>query len=372
VFNALPPPLNFAVPFVIVLGVLVFVHELGHYLAARWRGVFVETFSIGFGRALATWTDRRGTVWKVGWLPLGGYVKMHGQEQPADVTPEVRAAWQAGRTFHEKSVGSRAIVVAAGPFANFLLAAVLFAGLYATAGVPTTLPVVGQVLANSAAARAGLQTGDRIESIDAHPVSRFEDIQRTIAAHPEQRLTLQVRRGDSSLSIPVTTEARDSGGGRRIGTLGITAKATEFRRLSPGAAVIGGVAQTWDVTEQTLVGVWQMITGSRGTADLGGPLRIAQLSGEVAQSRPDQSVPDPDSRWRPLAVLPGRGHPGTASVVPGDGIRHPRRLRPSRRPVRLCHLERSLPTRTGSLGCRPDRLSEAYVPRACGDLACAG
>jgi regulator of sigma E protease len=221
-------------------------------------------------------------VWKLSWLPLGGYVKLHGQEQPEDVAPEVRAAWQSGRTFHEKGVGDRAIVVAAGPIANFLLAAVLFAGLYAVAGQPVTLPVVGEVLAGSAAERAGLATGDRIVSIDASPVTRFEDIQREVAAHPAQQLMLQVRRGDASLQLAVTTDTRVSGG-QRIGSLGISANATEFRHLSIGGAVVAGVVQTWDVTRQTLVGVWQMVSGSRGTEDLGGPLRIAQLSGQIAQ-----------------------------------------------------------------------------------------
>ena len=120
---------------------LVFVHELGHYLAARWRGVRVETFSIGFGRAITSWTDRSGTVWKLAWLPLGGYVKLHGQERPQDVSEEVRAGWIPGQTFHDKSVLSRAIVVAAGPVANFLLAMVLFAGLFIAIGKPVTLPV---------------------------------------------------------------------------------------------------------------------------------------------------------------------------------------------------------------------------------------
>ena len=126
-FDFLPEFLRTPVAFGIVLGVLVFIHELGHYLAARWCGVHVETFSIGFGRALVSWTDRVGTVWKIAWIPLGGYVKLHGQERPEDVTDEDRALWQPGRTFHEKRVGARAIVIAAGPVANFLLAAVLFA-----------------------------------------------------------------------------------------------------------------------------------------------------------------------------------------------------------------------------------------------------
>jgi regulator of sigma E protease len=282
VFHALPSPLNFLVPFVIVLGVLVFVHELGHYLAARWRGVHVETFSIGFGNAIATWRDRHGTVWKLGWIPLGGYVKMHGQERPEDAPPEVRARWQPGRTFHEKSVGSRAIVVAAGPIANFLLAAVLFAGLFATAGQPLILPEVGNVLPASAAARAGLATGDRILAIDGQSVARFEDIQRIVSAHPNAPLALKIRRDGQELSINLTTDSREVGG-RRIGSLGVTAHATEFRRLAPWRAVVEGVTHTYDVAAQTLVGVWGMITAGRGTDELGGPLRIAQLSGEVAQ-----------------------------------------------------------------------------------------
>ena len=120
--------LRTAVAFVVVLGVLVFVHELGHYLAARWRGVHVETFSIGFGQALATWTDRVGTRWKLAWIPLGGYVKLHGQERPEDVPPRSGRSWIPGRRSTRNPCCSRAIVVAAGPAANFLLAAVLFAG----------------------------------------------------------------------------------------------------------------------------------------------------------------------------------------------------------------------------------------------------
>jgi regulator of sigma E protease len=282
VFNALPPPLNFAVPFVIVLGVLVFFHELGHYLAARWRGVHVEAFSIGFGRAFATWTDRHGTVWKLAWIPLGGYVKLHGQERPEDVAPEVRAQWQPGRTFQEKGVGSRAIIVAAGPVANFVLAAVLFALLFATAGQPLILPDVGEVLPGSAAARAGLATGDRILAIDGQSVGTFEDIQRIVSARPDQTMTLQVRRGGQTQTLALTTGVREQGG-KRIGSLGVTARTTEFRRLPAGRALIAGVAHTYDVAAVTLGGLWQMISSGRGTEDLGGPLRIAQLSGEVAQ-----------------------------------------------------------------------------------------
>jgi len=142
----IPDVVRSVLAFLLVLGVLVFVHEMGHYLAARWRGVHVEAFSIGFGRPITSWTDRLGTVWKLSWIPLGGYVKLHGQERPEDVSADVRAGWQDGRTFHEKSVLSRAIVVAAGPIANFLLAIIVFALLFGIVGRPESVPVIGDVL----------------------------------------------------------------------------------------------------------------------------------------------------------------------------------------------------------------------------------
>jgi len=283
VFQAIPYFFRTGAAFIVVLGVLVFVHELGHYLAARWCGVHVEVFSIGFGRAIATWRDRVGTVWKLAWLPLGGYVKLHGQERPDEAPAEIVASWIPGRTFHQKRVGARALVVAAGPIANFLLAMVLFATLFATAGKPITLPVAGEVIADTAAAHAGLKTDDRITAISGTPIASFEDVQRIIAAHPAERLTITVDRGGASLDLPVLTDARDAGGGRMVGMLGIRGGKVEYQRQSVPAALWGGVVQTWQVTEETISGVAQMISGRRGTEDLGGPLRIAQLSGQVAQ-----------------------------------------------------------------------------------------
>jgi regulator of sigma E protease len=281
--HALPDLVRTVVSFAIVLGVLVFIHELGHYLAARWRGVHVETFSIGFGQSLLRWTDRAGTVWKLAWIPLGGYVKLHGQERPEDASAEDRAKWVAGRTFHEKPVLSRAIVVAAGPIANFLLAIVLFAALFATAGRPVTLPVVGGVLPESAAMRAGIHEQDKILSIDGAPIGSFEDIQRIVSARPGQTMSVQIERGGSAETLSVTPDARTEAGGPRIGVLGIRGGQVGYQRMSLPAALAGGVAQTWEVTRQTFEGLAQMITGRRGTEDLGGPLRIAQLSGQVAE-----------------------------------------------------------------------------------------
>lgn len=280
--TVIPGFIRSAAAFVVVLGVLVFVHELGHYLAARWRGVRVEAFSIGFGRALTSWTDRSGTVWKLAWLPLGGYVKLHGQERPQDVAEEVRAGWIPGQTFHDKPVLSRAIIVAAGPVANFLLAMVLFAALFVVMGQPVALPVIGGVLPDSAASRAGLMVNDRIVSIAGQPIGRFEDLQHAIAVHPGETLAMTIQRDGVDRQVEVTTESRESGG-QKVGLLGVRGGAVEYRHVSVPAALWGGVAQTWTITRETFSGLAQMISGTRGTEELGGPLRIAQLSGQVAQ-----------------------------------------------------------------------------------------
>jgi regulator of sigma E protease len=265
--------------FIVVLGVLVFIHEMGHYLAARWRGVHVEAFSIGFGHPIARWTDKVGTEWRLCWLPLGGYVKLHGQERPQDVSPEVRDAWIAGRTFHEKSVLSRAIVVAAGPVANFVLAIVLFSIMFAIQGEPGD-PVVQTVIPHSAAEAAGFVAGDRITNIDNHRINNFEDIVRVVSVSPGKPLRVDVLRDGRLQTLDVTPAAQDDGGGGKLGVLGI---AGALRPVGPLGAVVDGVQHTWDVSVQTLEGVWQIISGQRGASGLGGPLKIAQLSGQVAQ-----------------------------------------------------------------------------------------
>ncbi|WP_426957715.1 RIP metalloprotease RseP [Muricoccus radiodurans] len=281
----LPDPFRTVLAFVLVLGVLVFIHEMGHYLAARWRGVFVERFSIGFGRPIKEWTDRRGTAWQIGWLPLGGYVKLHGQESPADVTDEERARWRAGETFHDKPVGDRAIVVAAGPIANFALAAVLFAALFSVVGRPVGTATVGTVVAGGAAERAGLLVGDRITALDDQPVTRFEQVQSHIQPRANQPVRIQILREGRELTLTATptpapgTEATAA----PRGLLGVGGGAPAYEPVGIFSAIWGGVAYTADVTVQTLAGIWKMISGQSGTGDIGGPLRIAQLSGQVAE-----------------------------------------------------------------------------------------
>ncbi|KAA2212808.1 RIP metalloprotease RseP [Pseudoroseomonas oryzae] len=278
----MPEPLRSIFAFIIVLGVLVFIHELGHYLAARWRGVHVEVFSIGFGKRIRAWTDRHGTEWRLSWLPLGGFVKLHGQEGPEDAAPEVRARWRPGQTFHDKPVRDRAIVVAAGPLANFLLAAVLFGGLYMTVGQPQPTTSIGTVVEGSAAQRAGLLPGDRLLSLDGAPITRFEEVQRHILPRAGQPVVIRLQRDGTEQEVTATPDAREAGA-TTTGVLGIAGGAVEFQRLNPLSALAAGTAQTWDVTVQTLAGLWQMIAGERGTEELGGPLRIAQISGQVAQ-----------------------------------------------------------------------------------------
>ena len=280
--HAIPDIFRSGIAFAVVLGVLVFVHEFGHYLAARWCGVHVEVFSIGFGQAITSWMDRRGTRWKIAWLPLGGYVKMHGQERPEEVSPQVRASWIPGRTFHEKKVWQRAIVVAAGPIANFLLAMVLFACCSPAWACRSPCRWWAACCRAAAAANAGLQVNDRIDAIAGQPVHDFDDIQRIIAAHPDQTLPIAITRNGAASTFEVHTGSQESDG-QRVGMLGIRGGPVEYRHLPIGVALLAGVQQTWTVTEETVQGIAQMISGARGTEDLGGPLRIAQLSGQVAE-----------------------------------------------------------------------------------------
>ena len=285
----LPDFLRTVLAALFVLGVLVFVHELGHYLAARWRGVHVEVFSIGFGKPLLRWRDRVGTEWRLCVLPIGGYVKPHGFEGPEDASPEMRAAWLPGRTFHDKPVLSRAIVIAAGPVFNFLLAVVLFAAVFATAGKPADQadlammrPLVGGIASGSAAERAGLKEGDLIEAVDGAPIASFGNLQRLIAASPGRTVRLQVQRDGHALDLPATLGTVHSGGGLTTGQLGVMAEPPPPRRVGPVKALVAAVHTTAVVIASWVAGLWQMLTGHVAASQLGGTLRIAQMSGQFA------------------------------------------------------------------------------------------
>ena len=278
----LPDAVRTLLAFVLVLGVLIFFHELGHYLAARWRRIHVDAFSIGFGRAIASWQDRRGTEWRISWIPLGGYVKLHGQAPEAETPEADRVPQRAGHTFHDKPVLDRAIVVAAGPIANFLLAILLFAGLYMTHGMPRGMTSVGNVVAGSAAERAGIQPGDEILTLDEERVRRFDQVQRHIQPRAGQEVAVRLLRDGRELTLAVIPATRPGSEAQPVGVLGIQGGQARFERLDPFSALWAGTLQTAEISWATLAGIGEMLAGTRSAQELGGPIRIAEVSGQAA------------------------------------------------------------------------------------------
>jgi regulator of sigma E protease len=283
--------LGVIVPFLVVLTILVFVHEMGHYLIARRNGVKVETFSIGFGPELFGRNDRHGTRWKLSMIPLGGYVKMYGDadaaSSPSDTLGEMTAE-QRSVSFHHKRLGQRAAIIAGGPGANFLFTIVIYTILFMTVGHGVTPPGVGEVMPESAAAAAGIQKGDLITSIDGRTVNSFEDIVQVVLLNTGTPIDLAIQRDGAERKLTVTPQMVDQkdrfGNHHRLGQLGIRATTQAvFTRLNPASAVWEAGRSTWNTITTTLDGVGQMITGARTTEDLGGPIKIATMSGEVAK-----------------------------------------------------------------------------------------
>lgn len=282
--------LGYIVPFLIVLTILVFVHELGHYLVARWNKVRIEVFSIGFGPELFGWTDRAGTRWKVSVLPLGGYVKMFGEGDLNQSEPHAGAELTAAEravSFKHKRLPQRAAVVIAGPAANFIFAIVAFAAVFATIGQSVTQPVVGQIMPGSAAAAAGLKPGDRFVAVDGNQISRFEQIQQIIGLNTGTSVSIVVERDGHDVTLTATPkiiiDTDRFGNQHRIARLGVQAKAGALVRLDPATAAWHGVQQTWNITAGTIEAVGQMIAGRRSGDELSGPVGIVRMSGEVAQ-----------------------------------------------------------------------------------------
>lgn len=282
---------TYVIPFLIILSVVVFVHELGHYLVARRNGVRVDVFSIGFGPELFGVTDRSGTRWKFSVLPLGGYVKMHGDADATSTTIDLSARPDPD-SFPAKSVWQRMAIVAAGPLANFAFAVLALAILFATVGRPVTPAEVGEVQPGSAAEEAGLLPGDRIVAVDGEALESFEELQVVVRGSPGETLTFTIERNGETLDLPVTprqTEIEDRFGQvHRIGLIGVSRSGIEFKRSNPLLAVVEGVTETGRLIGGTLYALGEMIVGSRTTEELGGPLRIAQMSGEIAK---DGAIP---------------------------------------------------------------------------------
>ena len=354
--NAILHAVQTLASFALVLGVLVSIHELGHYFAARWCGIGVEAFSIGFGPALKSWTDRRGTVWKISMLPLGGYVKMHGMSPTARAdAAEAGEQYRAEEAFAEKHVGKRAFVAFAGPLANFLLTIVLYTGLLMAVGRQVPLPVVGDVQPGSAAARAGLLAGDRITAVDGEAIDKFTSLQRIISAAPGRDIKISVVRGAQSLVLPVHVTA-DASSGTPRGKLGVISGQNAFEHLGPGEAAVEGVTQTWAIGSQIVYNITQLVTGRQSAEALGGVISIADLSGKMArqgsaradllhrhpvgQSGPGEPAAHPGAGWGTFNVLRGRSGARPAGRATGAGIWLPSRHRADRLRVRLCLVER--------------------------------
>ncbi|MEQ8664498.1 MAG: RIP metalloprotease RseP [Rhodospirillales bacterium] len=275
------------VAFLAVLTALVYVHEWGHYWVARRNGVRVEVFSIGFGPEVYGWTNAVGTRWKISAIPLGGYVKMFGEgdtvvdeDGERELTDEEKSV-----SFAHKTLRQRAAIVVAGPMANFIFAALVFAALACFVGSPTPLSGVGTVSPDSPAQAAGFVPKDSIVAINGEDVRYFSDLQRIVGANPGQTLEIDVIRADGTAAVlsavPSLIVTED---GREIGRLGISPdpEQVEYEREDPISALWFGVERTGAMIWGILNYIGDLFSGAQDTDGLGGPLRIAQLSGEMA------------------------------------------------------------------------------------------
>ena len=278
------------VAFLVVLSVLVYVHELGHYLAARQCGVRVEIFSIGFGPEICGRTASNGTRWKFSAVPFGGYVKMFGEQAPIDgrEAEQVNAS-DIKESFYNKPLRQRAWIVFAGPLANFIFAILILGGLFVALGEPHTPPSISTVQSGSAAERGGLKPGDVFLKIDGEKISRFEELRRLVQLSPNRELSILIKRDDRTIRLSVTPDAVEEtrfGTSRLVGRLGVGRGTSDltFVKYDPFTAIYKASIQTAKMARDMLVAVGEIIFGERTAKELGGPIKIAQISGEMAQA----------------------------------------------------------------------------------------
>ena len=291
----LPLWLYYVIGFPLLLGPLVTIHELGHYLVGRWFGVHAEAFSVGFGKELWGFTDKRGTRWKLSALPLGGYVQFKGDMNPASI-PDADAAAQASAeeragSFHHASLWKRALIVFAGPATNILLTLAIFAGFFAfygkpVPGNPEEQLTVAEFAEISLARAAGIAIGDRIVAVESERIEDFRDLQDSIMLYPGRTLDITVERdgAEQSFAVPVrSVEMEDRFGNvSKIGLIGIAPAAAGFEFEPQGVVASLGLAvdHSIGIVDMMVTGIGQIFTGERSVQELGGPVKIAKLSGE--------------------------------------------------------------------------------------------
>ena len=280
--------------FIAALTIIVFFHELGHFMVARWCGVAVEIFSIGFGREIFGWNDRHGTRWKVCWLPFGGYVKFEGDANPTSL-PQAEPVSEMTRTagnFHGKPVWKRAAVVAAGPIANFILSILIFASVFAFVGIPVNEPRVGEVQPGSAAEKAGIKSGDLIAAIDGAKIETFGDIIKSVSFRGGELLHVTIDRNGTPINLQVVAgvveESDGFGGTTKRGLLGIfppkVTTASPPRLLSIPDALSQGTSETWRIVSVTFKYLGKLVRGQESSKQIGGPVSIAKMAGDAASS----------------------------------------------------------------------------------------
>lgn len=292
----------YAIPFLLVLSILVFVHELGHYLAARFCGVRVEVFSIGFGPEIFGFKDAHGTRWKVCWVPLGGYVQMFGDADPTSSTTDKEKVasltpQQKNEAFFFKPVWKRAVIVVAGPLINFLYAIIVMAAIFSAEGQAYAPAQIGGLVENGAAAKAGFKINDTILAINGRPIERFQELQREVTVNLASDMVLDVKRGEEHLTLnvkPDIIEQKDNFGFKHVvGRIGIISVGKiAIKEHNALSAIEAAFQETWSMSVATVKAMGQMITGVRSAEELGGVIRIGAYAKEFS-----------DAGWLSLAMF---------------------------------------------------------------------
>ncbi len=277
--------------FIVIISVIVFVHEFGHFWVARRCGVRVETFSIGFGRELFGWNDKHGTRWSIAMLPLGGFVKMFGDSSAAS-TPDGQklnkmSKAEKAQAFHFKSLPQKAAVVVAGPAANFLFAIVILMGFFMAYGKPEASAQIGEVAKESAAELAGLQKDDTILKLMGSDIKTFDDLRNIASMHAGEQMEIIYQRGDKIMTRNITpklTETTDLFGNKvKIGLLGVGSSTLIYKPMGIVESIPASVSEVYRISANTLKALGQMITGQRSAEELSGILRIGKYSGQAAE-----------------------------------------------------------------------------------------